>query len=241
MIYIAYRGRLGNKLMQYVLARILGEKFDQFVSYSLDVPDFPLIKTNIINKKIYKKTILVDDDNFLEILESQNLNSTNLVLSGYFLNKLFVSKYHKNILKLFNINYENKKGVFLHYRIGDFRKYKNRLVAHEYYIYCLDEILKTSNEKIYMSTDSPDHDLIKNLQKKYEINLIEKSPKNTIIYGSQFENKILSLGTFSWWIGFLSNQNNVYCPNIKEYGYFTDIFPLERWKSVSEKEYLNKK
>ena len=238
MIYVSYRGRLGNKLIQYVLARILGEKFDQFVSYSLDVPDFPLIKTNIINRKIYKKTILVDDDNFLEILESQNLNSTNLVVSGYFQNKLFLSKYHKNILKLFDINYENKKGIFLHYRLGDFQKFKIRWVAHEYYIYCLDEILKTSNEKIYVSTDSPDHDLIKNLQKKYEINLIKESPKDTIICGSQFENKILSLGTFSWWIGFLGNQNNIYIPYKKNWKNFMFV---EGWRGIAEKEYLNKK
>lgn len=237
MIYIAYRGRLGNKIFQYVLARILGDKFNQAVFESLDTPSLPFIIQNKKNKNSYKKNILVDDTNFLEILELENLCSTNIVISGYFQNKLFVSKYHKNILKLFDINFENKKGVFLHYRLGDFENYKNRVVAHEYYIYCLDELLKKSNEKVFISTDSLDHEKIKNLQKKYDAEIIVDTPENTMIYGLQFENKILSLGTFSWWIGFLGNQNNVYCPNIKEYGYGTDIFPLERWKSISKKEY----
>jgi hypothetical protein len=240
MIYISYRGKLGNQMFQYALARILSQKFNQKIDTR--PPKFFFIEDEKTKDfKIYQKNILVDDANFLEILELENLNSTNIIISGYFQNKLFISKYCKKILELFNINYENKKGIFLHYRLGDFENYKNRVVAHEYYIYCLDELLKKSNEKVFISTDSLNHEKIKNLQKKYDAEIIVDTPENAIIYGLQFENKILSLGTFSWWIGFLGNQNNVYCPNIKEYAYGTDIFPLERWKTINRKKYLLKK
>lgn len=242
MIYIGYRGRLGNKIFQYVLARILSEKFNQRINKSLDKPEFSFTEKEIINRKVYEKTILVDDNNFLEILELKNLNSTNLVLNGYFQNISFVSKYREKILEIIDINYQEKQGIFLHYRLGDLITNRESIIPkEEYYTHCIDKILETSKEKVYISTDSPNHNLIKNLQEKYNATLIKGSPKDTIIYGSQFKNKILSFGTFSWWIGFLGNQNNVYCPNSKEYGYGADIFPLERWKSISKKEYLQKR
>jgi hypothetical protein len=129
-------------MFQYALARILSQKFNQKIDTR--PPKFFFIEDEKTKDfKIYQKNILVDDANFLEILELENLNSTNIIISGYFQNKLFISKYCKKILELFNINYENKKGIFLHYRLGDIEKEYNRLVAHEYYIYSLYEILNT--------------------------------------------------------------------------------------------------
>jgi hypothetical protein len=238
MIYVTFRGRLGNQMFQYTLARILGEKFNQRIHTSS--PDFPFIEENEIIKRTYEKNILVDDNNFLQILESKNLDSTNFILSGYFQNRLFPLKYGKKILDCFNIEQRHKEReeIFIHYRLGDFPE--DNIPRPEYYIYCLDEILKTSNQKIYISTDSPQHDRIIDLQKKYEAKIVNfKKPREAIIYGSQFKNKILSFGTFSWWIGFLGNQNNIYCPNPKDHrGDGSDIFPLEGWKSISKKEYL---
>jgi hypothetical protein len=242
MIYLLYRGRLGNSIFQYALARILSEKFNQRVRD--DAPSFfPFTKQNIFNEKIYKKNILVDDSNFLEILELKDLDSTNLIVSGYFANKLFLAKYHKKILDLIDIKSQQREGIFLHYRLGDLlREHKYRIVKHEYYIYCLNEILKTSNQKIFISSDSPRHALIRELQEKYNAQIILNNPTDTIIYGSSFQYKILSFGTFSLWVALLGNQDNVYCPNIKDYpNYKTDIFIFENWKTINKEKYLLKK
>jgi hypothetical protein len=243
MIYITYRGRLGNKMFQYVLARILSEKFNQEIQN--DPPDFSFTQEKIKNNKVYNKNILVDDNNFLEILELENIDSQNIIISGYFQNALLPLKYHKEILETININYKENKGIFIHYRLGDFITHKNGqlIPIEQYYIYCLDEILKTSKEKVYISTDSPEHNRIVYLQKKYKAKIIDvKKPRDAIIFGCQFKNKILSLGTFSWWIGFLGSQDNILCPNIKDFStYCPDIFPFKGWKVINKKDYYLKK
>ncbi len=244
MIYISYRGRLGNRLIQYSLARILSKKFNEQISPPKI--NFFFKPRYITNYKIHKKNILVDDNNFLEILKLENLEPANLVLSGYFQDKSFLLKYRKEILKLIDFNYKEKEGIFIHYRLGDCLTNDNgsrRLIpAQEYYMYCLDEILKTSNEQVYISSDSPNHDRVISLSKKYKANIINlENPIIAMLYGSQFKNKILSLGTFSWWIGFLGSQNNIYCPDHKECRYGKNIFEVEGWKSVKRQKYVLKK
>ena len=245
MIYIAYRGRLGNRLIQYGLARILSERFNERISHN-QPENFIFKPSSIIKYKIHKKNILVDDNNFLEILKLKNLEPVNLVLNGYFQDKAFLSQYRKEILELTNSNDEEKEGIFIHYRLGDYLSNEDgckRLIpAKEYYEHCLDEILKVSNQEVYISSDSPNHDRVISLSKKYNAHIFNsKSAMSVISYGSQFKNKILSLGTFSWWIGFLGVQNNIYCPDHKECRYGKNIFEVEGWKSVKRQKYVLKK
>jgi hypothetical protein len=238
MISITYRGRLGNQIFQYILAQILSEEFDQKII--TQSPDFSFNKSDTGSEVIYDETIIVDDKNYREILKLEDIQK-NLHLNGFFQNKSFIKDYQNKIIQYLNIPKETKKGIFIHYRLGDNTARFQRIIDNNYYYYCLDEILKKSNEKIFVSSDSPNSDLIKHLIKKFGAELVNKNPQDTIIYGSQFENKILSSGTFSWWIGFLGNQNNIYCPNIKDYEiWHTDIF-LESWKTINKEKYLLKK
>jgi hypothetical protein len=239
MISIEYNnGRLGNRILKYALARILSEKFNQKII--TNPPYFPFKKSDTGSEIIYDETIILDDENFLEILNLKNIEK-NLHLKGFFQNKSFILNYKNEIKNILDIPSETKNGIFIHYRLGDNISKPKRVVNNNYYYYCLYEILKKSNEKIFVSTDSPNSTLIKDLIIKCGAELINKRPQNTIIYGSQFENKILSLGTFSWWIGFLGNQNNVYCPNINDYKiWHGDIF-LESWKTINREKYKSNK
>ena len=86
-----------------------------------------------------------------------------------------------------------------------------------------------------MSSDTFNHPFIQKLISEFDLEPYKNTPEETIIFGSRFKNKILSLGTFSWWIGFIGSQNNVICPDPSDYGWWHGaIFQcMQDWNMVS--------
>jgi hypothetical protein len=224
MVSINYQGRFGNNLFQYFTALILSNKFNQKIS---NVLSNNILKHNLINNDInYNKNLIVDDNNINDILKLDTIDS-NLILNGFFQNKDLLKHFNKN-QNIINNNKELIKGTFVHVRLGDIVN-DSRSCKIQYY----KKALQGLNGGC-ISSDSPNNDIIKKLSDEFNLEIFESSPEETIIFGSQFDNKILSLGTFSWWIGFLGNQNNVICPIQKEYReWHGDIFPFLNWKEVS--------
>ena len=126
-----------------------------------------------------------------------------------------------------NLNQESKKNkVFVHIRLGDASS-KNPGI--KYYEMCLDKLKFDSG---YISTDSIDEKMIHKLCEKYNLSLYENTPGNTILFAKNFDNLVLSGGTFSWWIGFLSQASNILYP--KNYlNWHGDIFVNNNWNGIS--------
>ncbi len=119
MVTIQYAGRLGNNLFQYSAAHIFANKFNLTLNTNPPENNFGLSKLNgLINDG---KTIIVDDDNFMELLSSDKIDSAHYHFTGYFQLKDFILGYHEEIKKLFNLKYRDGliDEVFVIYRIGD--------------------------------------------------------------------------------------------------------------------------
>ncbi len=125
-------------------------------------------------------------------------------------------KYRKEILDIYKCKEEKlQKNIdstqaFIHARLGDTLGESNRALFFSFD--CLRKRLKECRDKfskVYISTDSPDHIEIENLIKEYDLTPYHSSPIETIIFGSQFNNLILSWGTFSFWIAYLSDAENI--------------------------------
>ena len=120
----------------------------------------------------------------------------------------------KNVIDVnpFKERYNANNDLFIHIRLGDVR---HRNMGIEYYKYCIDFILKKQNcDKIYIGSDELNHDMIKKLISIYpEIILLKKKHVETIQFGSTCKNVILSHGSFSAVIGYLSFFSNIYFPN----------------------------
>ena len=233
MIEIRYGGRLGNQMIQFLAASILSEKTGMPISNPL--------KTSIIkydcDSTLFGRSRQIDmnDEDYFEMIEGGSFDSENFYrLLSYCQDEKYTSLFSKNRIFL-NQPAEDEyiEGVFVHVRLDDILGWHslenegNRYMPFEYFDKALEKIKFT---KGYISSDSIGHETIKRLSEKYGLEIFCDSPENTIRFGSKFSNKILSLGTFSWWIGFLGNQNNVIHPNTEKHvKWHGDIFNVEGW------------
>lgn len=204
MIHIRYNGRFGNNLFQYSVAAMM--------SLDLGIQIANPLNSNRLIKPIYRDcegTILID---------------------GFFQNRKTADKI---LLNKRNILYEPDEtvdGMFVHIRLGDIAGTKKACV-YEYYDRAISECSFSSG---CIASDSPRHPMVVSLASKYGLTVDEHKVEDDIIYNaSKYTNKVLSLGTFSWWIGALGCQDNVICPDPTRYEvWHGDLFPVLDWKTL---------
>lgn len=201
MVSVKYEGRFGNNLFQFAAAKSIADRNGLNIS-------------NPFNTKIlpHENTFLPD-------------TGDNINLDGFFQTQEVV----RNFSSLPFLKIENREGLFVHVRLGDLlephSQSGDRFMGQDYY----ERAIGDSNGG-FISSDSPDHPIVRGLINKYNLQLFNDSPENTIIFAAAFSKKVLSLGTFSWWIGYLGNQNEVICPDSRNYPtWHGSIFPQQGW------------
>tara|TARA_R100000234_G_C5001139_1_gene180369 strand:+ start:756 stop:1532 length:777 start_codon:yes stop_codon:yes gene_type:complete len=254
MIYIDYKGRFGNRLFQHFVAVILSENYGQTVAnplftsinnkntnhwynehfhhrFSINSSQEDDLYLDCIDKKQFAK---VDDKIFKGFLTGRNKSRSNFFLNGFFQAKEVINKFNENKSKLFNNLGEQEpiEGTYIHLRLGDILNTPGKYCELEYYKKALEQT--DLKGELVLSSDSPEHDFVKTLISEYNFKFLDLKEQETILTASRFTNKILSLGTFSWWIGFLGNQDNVICPDVDDYiKWHGNIFPFLNWKTCS--------
>lgn len=227
MVSINYGGRLGNNFFQYIAAYIFAKKFGLKISSNVVENNFnlPLLNGKLIDGKI----IDVNDDNFMVLLESEILELAHYKFIGYYQIKDFILKYRHEIKSLFTLNYINQPNnlVFVAYRIGDING-ERQMLPIEYYEDALNKISAVGG---YITSDTPNHPNILELAKNFNLTIYYNSPLETIDFAKNFNNLVLSEGSFSWWIGFLSKAENIYY-NDRPRFWHGDIFVLPEWKAL---------
>lgn len=227
MVSITYSGRLGNNLFQYVAAYIFAKKFNLKISSGVVENKFDL--PVLIGEETNLPIINVDDNNFMELLESEYLTPAHYRFVGYYQNKNFILKYGSEIKSLFNLTFIDtpKDEVFVAYRIGDING-ERQMLPIEYY----QEALQNINVKNgYITSDTLDHPNVIQLANEFNLKFYNKSPLETIDFAKNFNNLVLSEGSFSWWMGFLSSAKNIYY-NERPRFWHGDMFVIPEWKSL---------
>jgi len=229
MVSLKYDGRLGNNLIQYLAASFFAKKHNLKPNISSALWGSFFKDEKINSGRIGQELLEITDSNFIEFLEKKEIENKHYILRGFFQKKEFLQNNENEIKKLINLNYSevNKDLVFLHYRIGDIQN-DRRMLPVEYYEEALNSINFNGG---YISSDSINHKFCVHLINKYNLKPVNMNPMEIMYFGKNFNNIVLSEGTFSWWIGFLSKTENVIC-NKRNYFWHGDIF-LDRWKKLS--------
>ena len=110
----------------------------------------------------------------------------------------------------FKERYNKNNDLFIHVRLGDA---KDNNPGIDYYVNTLKNI---KFDDMYISTDEKNHSIIKQLQLYPNVTLVEYDEITTFQFASTCKNIILSHGSFSAIIGYLSFFSTVYYP---EYDY----------------------
>ena len=238
MTTVVQKGRLGNQIIRNLAVSLIAEIYDLYVNYY----DKELIETLGIDlfcgKNNYNKHIFLNDNNYFSVYNSGNLDS-NLILTSddsffqtkdithLLYNYLHTDKIKTNIIHKnpFYQRYDANNDLFIHIRLTD--------IAHlnpgiHYYLKTIQTI---DFEKLYLSTDDPTHCIIQEIITNYpNSKIIHYDEIKTIQFGSTCKNIILSHGSFSAVIGYLSFFSNINYPEYEPTKiWYGDMFSINNW------------
>jgi hypothetical protein len=123
--------------------------------------------------------------------------------------------------------YQNKS--FVHIRMGDIEEMSCNL-SYDYYSSALSKL----SGEILCGTDNASSPTVLKLKERFNLKLVNAGPSDTMRIAYSCKDIVLSDGTFSWWIGMLSNarlyfpsmkyrQNKIWCGPIDKALEYTEI------------------
>jgi hypothetical protein len=241
----AKNGRYGNQLIRNIAVSLIAEKFNLNVCYSSNQDTTNLGINLFSGEKNYESKMVLNDENYFEILNSANNIESNLNPNdAYFQTKEIISKIYEFLHREevmqsviqhnpFKERYKNNNDTYVHVRLGDV---KSKNPGLEYYLKALE---KVEFENLYISSDNPNHKIITEIKRKYRnhkrVEVIDYGKIKTIQFASTCKNIVLSHGTYSSTIGYLA----YFSPSIsypfyeKENAWCGEIFSINGWKEIN--------
>lgn len=237
---VGNNGRLGNQILRNLAVSLIAEKFNLKVTY---------VNKDLIHRlgihlftgtNTYNTIQPLTDDNYFTIYNGDHLNSDLNPNQSYFQTKEITNFLYNYLHKIkstiieknpFQQRYNKNNDLFIHIRLGDVRD-KNPGIR-----YYLNTIKIIQFDNLYISTDEKNHSIVKTLLKMYpNAKIITSDEITTFQYASTCKHIILSHGSFSAVIGYLSFFSSIYYP---EYDlnnvWYGDMFSINNWIKMSYK------
>jgi hypothetical protein len=235
-------GRLGNQIIRNLAVSLIAKKHNLKINYC----NHDLINKLGINlfsgSNIYTNMYNLNDDNYFSIYNYNNLNYNLNPNNAYFQTKeitnfiynyLHTDSVKSNIIDKnpFKMRYNNNNDLFIHIRLADV---KDKNPGINYYVNTIKQVIfdkYDKYDKMYISTDERNHNIITTLLQLYpNAIMINYDEIGTFQFASTCKNIILSHGSFSAIIGYLSFFSNIYYP---EYEYdkiwYGDMFSIKKF------------
>ena len=233
-------GRLGNQIIRNIAVSIIAEKYNLCANYSSNDLINNLGIKLFNGSNVYSTTQALHNDNYFDIYNCGNL-TFNLDanhdffqtkdITRFVYNYLHSEKIKTNIIEKnpFKPRYNSNNDLFIHIRLTDVAKINPGI---DYYV---NTINKIQFDNLYISTDEQTHTIVTTLLQLYpSAKIIDYDEINTFQYASTCKNIILSHGTFSAVIGYLSFFSNIYYPEfLPEKLWHGDVFSINGWIECS--------
>ena len=240
MTSVKKQGRLGNHIIRNLAVSLVAKKHNLHVNY---------YNHNLINKlgidlfsgdNSYNNIEYLTDDNYFTIYNIDELNSNLNPNTNYFQTKEitnFLYNYlHKDEIKSkiidynpFKERYTKNNDLFIHIRLTDVARFNPGI---KYYVNAIKNI---NFDNLHISTDDKNHNIVKELVNLYpSLQLINFDEILTFQFASTCKHIILSHGSFSAIIGYLSFFSNIYYPEYElNKIWYGDMFSIDNWVKLS--------
>lgn len=233
-------GRFCNHLIRNIFVSILAEKSNLVVDYSYHKQIEDLGINLFVGRMFYPVYVILNDQNFMNYVKTNTQLRVQYTLgeNTYFQTKEgsnFLFNHFQTVLKSgiidknkFKDRYENNNDVFIHVRLGDVA---DKNPGFEYYNKVLSAI---QFDKGYLSSDSPDHPICQQIIQTFpNITIIKFNEVETMMFGSTCKHVVLSHGSFSACIGYMSFFSNVFYPCYeKDKIWYGDMFSIDSWNCI---------
>ena len=233
-------GRFCNNLIRNIAVSLIAEKHDLMVEYSYRENMTALGLRLFSGTRSHPYTVQLTEDNYFQLLEGETLQCNLDPNWNYFqkadtirLIRSFLHDSKESIMgnNSFAARYATNNDAFVHVRLTDTKNSNPGLV------YYLKALSASTFDTLYIATDDFDDDVIKGLVDAYpSAELLRKSEVETIQFGSTCKHVILSHGTFSAVIGYLSYCSNVFYPQHCDtrIWYERTMFDMPDWRVVKD-------
>lgn len=234
------KGRFGNQFIRNLAVSLIAEKYNLNVDY-YNKHLFNKLGINLFSGiNTYNNIQSLTDNNYFTIYNCDNLNYDLNPNDAYFQTKEFTNflynYLHKDIIKSniieknpVNERYNKNNDLFIHIRLGDASIWNPGIT---YYINAIKNI---KFDNLYISTDDTIHNIITLLLQLYpNAKLIMHDEIYTIQFATTCKHIILSHGSFSATIGYLSFFSNIYYPEYElNKIWYGDMFSIDNWIKLS--------
>ena len=242
MITTIEYGRLGNQIIRNLAVSLIAEKHDLKVNYSNKDTIAKLGIELFSGTNVYEKTEYLKDSNYFSILQSNNINLALNPKHSFFQTKEitnFIYNYlHTELIKSkiieknpFKERYNMNNDLYIHVRLTDVEHFNPGIT------YYLNTIKSINYDKLYISTDDKDHAIIQKLFEAYpSAKLIKYDEIKTFQFASTCKKILLSHGSFSAVIGYLSFFSDIYYPEYEsDKMWYGDMFSIKNWIKIKIK------
>ncbi len=222
-------GRLGNLVIPDLCMYFIGKRYNQKCKFytveTLNRLGF-VAQNEIDNQDI--PVVDATDELVYQLLEGKCELNSHIGFKTY-CQTTEIARYLVQHMPEFEFHVNDD--VFMHIRLGD--------VMHFGYtpkLYYYEKVLSglEYTGKLYISSDSPEHEVCKTLVSKYGAIQYKEDEVNTWLFGRTCRHVVMSLGSFSWVLGLFATKSLRYYPNPKDYNiWHGPIFEGTDWTMIT--------